>query len=328
MAQNGFVAGASTLLAITAVFVAVRLWVNIAQSKKLFIDDYLSVIALGVVAVSVAYNCLSSAELSTPRPNMLRLAEIAYVLNFVGSYALFLSKTPILYLYIRLFGLKNWVRVVCYLTLFATFCAFFIGTTISAVVCSPKEVRPACLPTITAKGTYLGAVAIAADVIIIIVPLPVVLRLNLSLHKRIGLAIVFLAGIFATGASVVSLVYKNRASTGDASTMVFALLCATIECCVAIMVGCAPMTAAFWTKFITQTALYARIESKLSQITLRRVYGDKSSRATDKPQAESTKSLNVGPYVSLDESHGHWQDPNSDIESGKAMQLQEGKPRQ
>lgn len=86
-----------------------------------------------------------------------------------------------------------------------------------------------------------------------------------------------------------------------------------IECCVAIMVGCAPATASFWTRIVTQTILYQSIRSRISQISLLWTHGNSSSQ-TRGPQAPHDQ-----PYIELAEGFHKSFDQSSVPESGKTF---------
>lgn len=69
------------------------------------------------------------------------------------------------------------------------------------VVCSPeRKVVDAnfiaqCFARSLPLGVWNGVVAVGSDIVIFILPIPIIIKLNIPLHKKIGLGIVFLAGI-------------------------------------------------------------------------------------------------------------------------------------
>lgn len=118
----------------------------------------------------------------------------------MGSVAMWIAKLPVLILFARIFGIKRWVRLVCYTTIALT-SVLVIGSLIPVcVVCAPDgrvlDMRyyGTCI-TISLDICFShGIVAVVTDLIILIVPLPIVMSLKLSLYKRAGLGLVFLAG--------------------------------------------------------------------------------------------------------------------------------------
>ena len=49
--------------------------------------------------------------------------------------------------------------------------------------------------TLASMGPVQGAVGVAADIFILVLPLPIVYELNLEPQRKVGLAAVFLAGV-------------------------------------------------------------------------------------------------------------------------------------
>jgi hypothetical protein len=111
------------------------------------------------------------------------------------------AKAPILLLYIRLFSIEKWLRITSYFILVATFIILMATSTVSAVLCAPgiHEITPLFLADCATKNSRFGiamaVVAVVTDIIIIILPLPIVARMQLPLHKKIGLIAVFFTGI-------------------------------------------------------------------------------------------------------------------------------------
>lgn len=159
------------------------------------------------------------------------MAELATAIDFLSGFAIWTSKAPILLLYIRLFGVKTWLKVASWVTLAVTFIIFFVGMVYVGVACSPGG-KTLDLPFIlncttksTRIGVTLGTTSVIADVIILLLPLPVVLRLQMATMKKIGLSVVFLTGIFAIVASAVSLYYKWGSFKGTSNDLTSAMVC-------------------------------------------------------------------------------------------------------
>lgn len=111
------------------------------------------------------------------------------------------AKAPILLLYIRIFNIEKWLRITSYCILVATFIILMTTSTVSAVLCAPgiHEITPLFLADCATKGSQFGiaiaAVAVVTDIIIFVLPLPIIFRMQLPLHKKIGLVAVFFTGI-------------------------------------------------------------------------------------------------------------------------------------
>ncbi|KAI1412339.1 hypothetical protein F5Y13DRAFT_199974 [Hypoxylon sp. FL1857] len=264
---------AITLLAVTACCVIARFVDSFTRGgKRLNVDDILSLLALILLACYSALNYVLANDLQHPDYSKLTsgyFAQQSTILTFVAGFAMYFSKAPILVLYVRLFGIKTWLRVVSYSTLALSFVVFLTTMSIAGATCSQSaEVDPnfldTCLKTTVAVGVANGATAVVTDIIIIILPLPIIAGLTLPFHKKIGLAVVFSTGIFAIAASAISLYFKSISLAGHSTAFAVTLVCTIFECCLAIMVGCAPALRACWAKIERNNALYAKARSRLA----------------------------------------------------------------
>lgn len=122
-------------------------------------------------------------------------------MNFIIGPALWASKAAILSLYLRLFAVQRWLRITSYTVLLTTFLFYLAYSLLAGVFCTPRPGKPwdaAVMRKCTSLTVlYLaqGAVGTAADIIIFVLPLPIIFRLHLAPRKKLGLAAVFLAGI-------------------------------------------------------------------------------------------------------------------------------------
>ena len=117
--------------------------------------------------------------------------------NFVLGPALWSSKAAILALYLRLFSPKLWLRHTSYATLLVTFLFYGIQIPLSAAFCTPGkrgswgfDVIQKCDKIAVMRPIY-GVVGLAADVVLFILPIPVIYGLNLPPNKKLGLFFVF-----------------------------------------------------------------------------------------------------------------------------------------
>lgn len=125
------------------------------------------------------------------------------------------AKVPILLLLIRVFGqLNRWLRITATLTIIFTGLAILAGDAYNAHICMPPKDDAGftvkyllgCVNVTLYTGVAVGSIGILADVIIFILPLPVIAKLQLATEKKIGLVLVFLAGM----GSVVSIAIPTR----------------------------------------------------------------------------------------------------------------------
>lgn len=118
-------------------------------------------------------------------------------------------------LYIRIFAPKKWLRITSYTTLVVTFLFYFVNIPLLGVYCVPRsgegwdiQLMLRCAKT-SIMAPILGAVSIAADVFILFLPLPIVLRLNLAPKRKLGLALVFLAGVLYVMLQIAKAIFAN-----------------------------------------------------------------------------------------------------------------------
>ncbi|EHK96393.1 hypothetical protein M7I_7892 [Glarea lozoyensis 74030] len=108
-----------------------------------------------------------------------------------------------------------------------------------------------------------GAVGLATDLFILILPAPILWGLNLPPRKKLGVTLVFLAGTFAVIASTVSLYYRIRTWLGHDPTWNGSIITITtfVEGFVTVIVSCAPAISCFWLNIVTKSSIYNSIVS-------------------------------------------------------------------
>lgn len=119
--------------------------------------------------------------------------------NLISGPAVSTPKLAILALYIRLFNPERWLRMTCWIVAIITFLFYWSTIPTAAVQCSPQGgiwvTRAECGTSMTLLGVVMGAFGVAIDILLIILPLPVLYKLNLPNKKKVGLTVVFLTGI-------------------------------------------------------------------------------------------------------------------------------------
>ncbi|KAF2964081.1 hypothetical protein GQX73_g9494 [Xylaria multiplex] len=229
-----------TLIVIASVLVASRCFVNYQASHgKLSAHDSVSV-------------PVESLDL----PFLFRLAIIIIILV---QGTLWFSKAPILFLYLKLFGVNRWLRYISWATLVVAGLVYIAGLIFTLVMCPTDlitlERYQTCAHSNTLTGVISGFVSVIVDAIIFVLPIPIIFGLQLETSKKIGLSVAFLSGILGIAASIVALYYKYQALSGDGTQLIAPIFFFTIEAFVAIAVGCAPAIRSFWRQYISKAAL-------------------------------------------------------------------------
>ncbi|KAI1774384.1 hypothetical protein F4818DRAFT_452386 [Hypoxylon cercidicola] len=236
-----------TLNTIAAIFVIIRLSSNFETARKLLFDDYIAAAAVVLSASTFGFSDYglrrySAMENSDPETstiiwtNMYEQSVALFVLSAVSTIA---SKTPILFLYIRLFGSERWLRWCSYATLLVITVPLLAGVITVSVVCSLHGDAPSnCLEWWDRAWVGCGSLSLVVDVAILLFPIPIISKLRLPVRKRLGLALVFASGIFAIGTTGVAFYYKIRSLLrGTSSNWTVGMYYSAVEWCISIMVG-------------------------------------------------------------------------------------------
>ncbi|KAF2034875.1 hypothetical protein EK21DRAFT_55295 [Setomelanomma holmii] len=264
-----------SLILVGGICLAFRLGTNLKLSKSLRLDDYLCIFAFtGGVAYWIL-NLLNSEDglarhtWDIPMSTFtISVMQRQTAILFIIAPTLWASKAAILALYIRIFGTVTWLRRTCWVWI--VFMALFYGLNIVAA-------GPYC---ISRKGelwggdsfarcwssawlyVVVGVFSVIADVVILILPFPVVMGLHISLVKKITLGAVFGTGTILVVMSVVPLwlrviIFQEHDATWNATLLEIVSI---IEIFGTIAVSCAPAMSAFWLKIFTTTRLWSKLK--------------------------------------------------------------------
>ncbi|KAI0422667.1 hypothetical protein F5X98DRAFT_100956 [Xylaria grammica] len=245
-------------LFVSLAFVAVvlRLVANWKYNRKLLVDDYISITAIPFLVAVSALSDLAGDGFHDPKSSPHRVAQLAVAISVFTPLALWTCKAPILFLYIRLFGIKKWLRITSYVTLGLTAAIYTTGIVAIPPACTPHTTDlseafiDGCQARTRTINVFLGSTSVLADIIILVLPLPVVFGLNLLIKSRIGLAILFLSGLFAIASSIISLYLKVMTLRIATISLATPILATITECTVALIVGCVPSLRVLWSKIL------------------------------------------------------------------------------
>lgn len=81
-----------------------------------------------------------------------------------------------------------------------------------------------CVTALTDATIARGSLSLAMDVIMFVLPIPVITRLNMPLRRKIGLVFVFMTGLLAIAASALGLYFQKAQTGGTSSNFANALL--------------------------------------------------------------------------------------------------------
>lgn len=158
-----------------------------------------------------------------------------------------LTKASILLLYLRLFNIVRWIKWACW-GLLACVIIYCISSMISTIFqCSPvskafnKTLPGTCIDL--AKFWFANAgFSIATDVIILLLPMPLVYKLEVPRAQKVALMAVFAIGIFVVVTSCLRVTTLDIFATSTDNTYDIAnVMWTIIEPNVAVICACLPI---------------------------------------------------------------------------------------
>ncbi|KIW07006.1 uncharacterized protein PV09_01901 [Verruconis gallopava] len=172
-----------------------------------------------------------------------------YIEEFLYVFLSSVTKLSILLLYLQIFKTKSF-QIRCYVVI-ALIVGYLLGGTISTgLYCRPLNyvwegwdgLHPAKCVNINAQTFAMAGVNMALDIAIFILPIPPIMRLHMTMRKRIAVSGVFATGLFVTACSVVRLTTllkwgKSQNPTYDYTEVAIWSL---IELMTAVICACMP----------------------------------------------------------------------------------------
>ncbi|KAI3317920.1 hypothetical protein HD806DRAFT_513651 [Xylariaceae sp. AK1471] len=272
---EGFLAAGITVFGVTGIFVIIRLVNSFGYTKHLYADDYLAVFAWALQAVNFGLyiKLILTAADTTISPRDFSQFLIAEAI--IGGFSIYFSKIPVLVLFTRLFGIRKWLRVTVWTTISVGFFVFLGSLLYVSVECSAGKVHDVaseggCITAGGNNGLVHGVASLILDLIVFVLPLPILFHLHLSTNKKIGLCVVFTAGIFAIIASTIALYYKVAVVLGNplSNLGTTSIILSFLEASIAIIVGCVPAIRSFWINQLSTFTIYSKVRSLFSTQSL------------------------------------------------------------
>ncbi|KAJ5762104.1 uncharacterized protein N7511_005486 [Penicillium nucicola] len=253
--QPAFLAVMIGLLLLSSFSVGLRLYCRIALVHKVGPDDYFIVAGLLVTMVMGVMNAflisfgtgrhLADLDLETI---VIPTLKHWYAYQLVYPLAIGLVKFSILAQYYRIFPVRGF-RIATAAVAGFVFLYTVIVIFVNAFECHTKPWRawdPATYPrgcnSISATYFSMAGINILTDLSILIMPLPLLTKLNLHRRKKYALVAIFLTGTFASAASIVRLsaLYKYMITKDVSYDAIQILLWTQIEVNIAIISASAP----------------------------------------------------------------------------------------
>ena len=193
-----------TTLVLALTILLLRLYSTMTVTHSIGSDDFTTIIAYIFSVVSTAIMLSSSSfarhswdfSLASYTPE---LAKLIFAESITALVALFFAKISILILFHRLFSLHKGFRYANYFGMAWAFLILMIFIIMSAVYCTPRHMQSFSSVAVAMRCsdfeepiTVRGALIVALDFYIFLLPLPLLWKLQLTLRRKVELTIVFM----------------------------------------------------------------------------------------------------------------------------------------
>ncbi|KAI1178646.1 hypothetical protein F4777DRAFT_81336 [Nemania sp. FL0916] len=325
--QSGTLAGAlrhnrhgKTQLIVQTIFLAldfismgIRLWSRRLQKTRLQANDFIILAAQIVVIAEYAMTVVlivdcglglhtDEVERIGGPERLVAFRKVLYVMNLMWLTPVSLIKISILHFYTVVFRKKRFQQLVY--ALIGVNIVFLITATFSNVFfCTPPAKQwlltvPGHCNDATAIYVVLSSIDLGMDIIVILLPMPILWRLHLATAKKISLTIVFGLGILIIIITAIRITFVSDVATPDQTyTFTRIALFSALTPQMGIINANLPLSAPVLRKFFSTPILSTTVENSnrtmSSNIELKRLREGEHYPAA----AESTRSLENDPYL-------------------------------
>ncbi|RAL00803.1 uncharacterized protein BO80DRAFT_464905 [Aspergillus ibericus CBS 121593] len=243
-----------SLTLLMVITVCLRLAIRF-QARRLEASDYVMLVTM---VFSIIYSSLCIAQTRYGLGLPLKLRPVPDLpnytkLNYVGRpfYQVGIAgfKGSLCLNYLRLISgtSKNYYRILIWVVIVISTLGHLAGALVLIFDCHPVQrawnitIPGSCLP---AGPTFYGLAifSIICDIVIICLPIPLLLQLNIKPAQKAGVVCLFLLGLFTTICSILRLTQIHRVAYGDGNSSML-VLWGTIEFNVGNIVTCVPFLA-------------------------------------------------------------------------------------
>ncbi|KAF9700165.1 hypothetical protein EKO04_001959 [Ascochyta lentis] len=219
-------------IVLATLFLSLRLYSRWLKTRRLCSDDAYAIIAavllitVSIIILEMSLKGFGLHYWNVPTSNAVILLKLFYVCQMLYVAVQIFSKVAILAFYSRLFpDFIRWFRWSVRGMVAFMFVHGFVFFLLVVFQCWPvrsiwdKTVTDAkCLPVSAVIGFTGAALSIVEDIIILLLPLPVVWKLQMSIRKKIGVILLISVGSFASITSIIRLKFVVKYSNSFDST--------------------------------------------------------------------------------------------------------------
>ncbi|KAI0887771.1 uncharacterized protein GGS22DRAFT_154240 [Annulohypoxylon maeteangense] len=204
--KQGVIIGVTTLLSVLAIVaVILRFKCRFLAQASIALDDWLILLALPfsiAEAICVAYatkDGLGRHVKIISKPALLEGGKLFFTMQIVWAISTSLVKFSILVFYLRVFSVLNYIRFSAWFLIITVACWMVSNAIARGFQCTPiskvwdDSLPGHCLDTVALF--VIGSVSdVVLDFLILVLPLPAIVRLQMPLSKKILVAIIFALG--------------------------------------------------------------------------------------------------------------------------------------
>ncbi|KAI0857404.1 hypothetical protein F4860DRAFT_517858 [Xylaria cubensis] len=195
-------------MVICSAVVGARVWSRKITSGGLGPDDYTIIASLVFAIASYAvalwgyYSGYGKHGVYLTKHQQIESLKSFYIGQITYKISLSLTKSSILFLYLRIFGNVKWLRRTCYVLLVLIALYYTAATLVTILQCIPvaaafdKNITSLKCISLTPFWYTNAVISIATDLIILIIPIPLICALQMSRPRKAALIFVFALGTF------------------------------------------------------------------------------------------------------------------------------------
>jgi hypothetical protein len=289
---------AAVFAVVCPLLVVMRIWARLRRGGKLGPDDWAAVAALiavlllsGFLVGACQYGMGRHLKLLEPE-DKFETMKYFYMAQVTYKTAINLSKVCILLLYLRIFNKVRWFKWACWAILTCVTCYCIASTMATIFQCKPinrvfdKSIPGTCIDN--SKFWYANAgFSIATDIIILLLPMPLVYQLHVPIAQKVALIAVFALGIFVVITSCLRITTLDiLATTPDTTYDIANVMWTIIEPNVAVVCACLPILRPFIVKLIPAL----RSKGTSNRYYNSNAYGNKSGATPGGSQARGERA--------------------------------------
>ncbi|KAI9688303.1 MAG: hypothetical protein M1820_010285 [Bogoriella megaspora] len=256
--QQAIIGICSTLIIISTAAVVVRLFsrriaIGRHTSMKLWWDDWFAILALLfsygpniIMLVGMKYGLGSKHVTQLTLSEIESNLKLTYALQMIWVASMPCVKWSLLFFYVKLFPLKK-LRIACWIVGVYLAVWFIVFEFLTAFQCSPANYawlrlveRGHCY-NITKLYIACSVLNILSNIVTLLLPMPIIWKLQINTHKKVALSIAFTIGGFVCIVSIIRLQLLATFDPLDLTwTQVSPGIWSCVECSIGVVVACIP----------------------------------------------------------------------------------------